>query len=58
MQELRSDSLYLLRIQKGYYSEVPQYFALMAEFGSRQLFAAWFHRKPLSSQRGTNSWGS
>lgn len=46
--ELTNDSLFLIRIQKGCYSETPEYFDLKSEFGSDRVFAEWFTGKTLA----------
>ncbi len=46
--ELVNDSLYLLKVQKGCYSEELKYFDLTKEFGTDRVFAHWFIGKTLA----------
>ncbi len=45
--EVTNDSLFLIRVQKGCYSEAPEYFDLKSEFDSERVFAEWFTGKAL-----------
>ncbi len=40
--EVVNDSLFLLSVQRGCYSKVPEYFDLTEEFGYVRVFAGWF----------------
>lgn len=46
--EVSNDSLFLIKVQKGCYSETPEYFDLKSEFGSERVFAHWFTGKTLA----------
>ncbi len=45
--KVTNDSLFLIKVQKGCYSETPEYFDLKSEFGSERVFAEWFTGKTL-----------